>query len=176
MAKSRARNALLIGFTGLAAALLGVAALTSAQAAPHDLSTAVPLAVADGEMPYSVEDFAYPGADALLEQRGITLKRGDGHIVLTDITSLGECRDPENIMVESRKGNFCFRTNAKAGYLTLELPDTFSLWTQKQPVRATLTAEGESTVVSAPANSLTGVGESGDTGLRSVLVELRVTG
>ncbi|MFC7221454.1 hypothetical protein ACFQLX_25285 [Streptomyces polyrhachis] len=127
-------------------------------------------------MSYAVEDFNYPGAAKVLADRGITLKRGDGHIILTDATTIGECSDPSNIAVESRMGIFCFKANAASGYLTLELPDTFSLWTQDHPVKATLTADGQDAVVNAPANDLTPVGESGDTGLRSVLVEIRVTG
>lgn len=163
-----ARKMLIGGLTAAIVAGLGATAL-AAQATP-----AAPLA---DEMPVAIEDLNYPGAAQILQDRGITLKRGDGHVFLTQITDQSECSaNSANIFVESRKGNFCFATNAKTGYLTLELPDTFSLWTGAQPVKATLTAEGKKTVVNAPANDLTPVGETGDTGLRSVLVELRVTG
>lgn len=49
------------------------------------------------------------------------------------------------------------------------------IW-QEPPAKATLTADGKSTVVNAPADQLTTVGEAGDTGERSALVEIRVTG
>ncbi|GAA4148671.1 hypothetical protein ACPCSD_25870 [Streptomyces griseoincarnatus] len=173
MVISRARKALLLIASAAVVSCLGAATLaTGVQAAPQT-ATATGFAA---DMPLAVEDLNYPGADGIYEDRGITLKRGDGHIILTEDTNLAQCSGPSNIMVESWKGAFCFKTNAKSGYLTLELPDTFSIWTQDRPVRATLTAEGEKTVVNAPANDLTAVGEAGDTGLRSVLVELRVTG
>ncbi|NED06789.1 hypothetical protein G3I55_34660 [Streptomyces sp. SID6648] len=127
-------------------------------------------------MPLVAEDFRHPGAAGLEEERGVKLKHGDGHVWLTDATELSDCADASNIAIEARTGVFCFKSDTKSGYLTLELPDTFNIWTQDRPVRATLTAEGKSTVVNAPADELTSVGESGDTGLRSALVEIRVTG
>ncbi len=170
MAITFARKTLLGGLT--VALVLGAG--VSALALPQSASNA-PGSPAD--MPVAIEDFTYPRAAQLEQERGVVLKRGDGHIWLTDVTDLNECRGTaSNIAIESRKGLFCFKTNAKSGFLTLELPDTFSIWTQDRPVKATLTAEGKNTIVNAPANKLTPVGETGDTGLRSVLVELRVTG
>ncbi|MCZ0204424.1 hypothetical protein OZK63_03175 [Streptomyces sp. UMAF16] len=164
------RKTLLGALTAALVLGLGATALALPQTAP-----AAPSVTAT-DMPTLVEDFNYPGAAKALQERGITLKRGDGHIWLSDATDLAQCSDTSNIAIESRKGIFCFKTNAKSAYLTLELPDTFSIWTQDHPVKATLTAEGKSTVVNAPANELTPVGETGETGLRSVLVEIRVTG
>ncbi|MGO4463813.1 hypothetical protein AB4039_42145, partial [Streptomyces sp. M-16] len=43
--------------------------------------------VADEGPGYAIEDFGYPNADKILAERGITLKRGDGHIVLADCAS-----------------------------------------------------------------------------------------
>ena len=34
--------------------------------------------------PALVEDYAYPGADRILTEKGIKLKRGDGRILLAD--------------------------------------------------------------------------------------------
>ncbi|WP_241846880.1 hypothetical protein [Streptomyces sp. CB02414] len=147
----------------------GVAVATAAQAAPRSAESAAPAAT---DMPYAVEDFNYPGADRILEERGITLKRGDGHITLVP------CTDAWNIKIESRldNGGYCFRATAKSAYLSLELPDAYGVWTEEHPVEATLTADGKESVVNVPSNEYQPVGESGDTGLRSVLVELRVTG
>ncbi|MFI0242655.1 hypothetical protein [Streptomyces sp. NPDC016845] len=170
MAIPPARKTLLGATTAALVLGLGVTAF----ALPRSASTSATTTA--GDMPRTVEDFTYPGAAELQQDRGITLKRGDGHIWLTSPTSIADCSDASNIAIESRKGIFCFKTNAKSGYLTLELPDTFSIWTQAHPVKATLTAEGKDTVVNAPANDLTPVGETGDTGIRSVLVEIRVTG
>ncbi|MEU7282572.1 hypothetical protein AB0A69_27915 [Streptomyces sp. NPDC045431] len=169
MAISRARKALLLGLFGAVAAGFGATALSTAQAAP--LPTATTEAATD--MPVAVEDFNYPGAERLLQERGITLKRGDGHITLVP------CSQPWDIKVESRldKEHFCFDVNAKQGYLTLELPDAYGIWTGAHSVEATLTAEGAETVVDVPANDYKPVGE-GDlpSGAKpSVLVELRVS-
>ncbi|PKV88517.1 hypothetical protein [Streptomyces sp. TLI_146] len=131
-------------------------------------------------MPSTVEDFAYPGAAKILQNQKITLKRGDGRIQLTD------CNSGYDIQVESHVGGhfFCFAVSGKQGFLTLELPDAYGIWTKSHPVKATLTAkdDGAQAVVNAPAaergeeTAYTPVGESGDVGKRSVLVELRVTG
>ncbi|MGN9796319.1 hypothetical protein ACTMTU_35260 [Streptomyces sp. OZ13] len=164
-----ARKTLLAGLTAALVVGLGATALAVPQAAPAATSAA-------DDMPVAVENFNYPGAAEIFASRGVKLKRGDGHLVLTEGTTLAECDDPSNIAIDSRKGIFCFKANAKSGFLTLELPDTFGIWTQDHPVQATLTANGQDTVVTAPANDNIAVGESGDTGVRSVLVELRVTG
>ncbi|MDH6120015.1 hypothetical protein [Kitasatospora sp. GAS204B] len=39
--------------------------------------------------PSAVEDFSYPGAAQILASQNITLKSGDGHILLTDCASGG---------------------------------------------------------------------------------------
>ncbi|MCH0572909.1 hypothetical protein I3F60_27325 [Streptomyces sp. MUM 136J] len=168
MVISPARKTLLSGLTAALVLGLGATALALPRTAPAGPSAA--------SMPSLVEDFNHPGAAEAQQDRGVTLKHGDGHVWLTDITDLSQCGDASHIAIESRKGVFCFKTNSTSGYLTLELPDTFSIWTQDHPVKATLTADGKDTVVQAPANDLTAVGESGGTGRRSVLVEIRVTG
>jgi hypothetical protein len=172
MAITPARKLLLGGATTVLLLGLGATALAAPQATPL-----APLAAAD--MPVAVEDFNYPGAAKILAERGIALKRGDGHIVLTSITAPSECvSDPANLLVESHKGKFCFRTNADTGYLTMELPETFNIWTGASPVQATLTPNGtqDRTVVNVPANDFKGLGESGDDAVRSALVEIRLKG
>ncbi|GAA3972216.1 hypothetical protein GCM10022384_23760 [Streptomyces marokkonensis] len=165
----RDRRGVVLGVSGVLALGLGVVTMTTgAQATPRAADQAADVA----GIPYAVEDFNYPGADRILEERGITLKRGDGHITLVP------CTDTWNIKIESRldNGGYCFRATTGSGYLSLELPDAYGVWTEDRPVEATLTAEGRETVVKVPSNEYQPVGESGDTGLRSVLVELRVTG
>ncbi|MFC8871919.1 hypothetical protein ACFUAC_30445 [Streptomyces sp. NPDC057148] len=175
MATFPARKLILGGATAVLVTGLGATAL----AAPQDAAPAAERAAA--EMPVAVEDFNYPQADKILAERGITLKRGDGHITLTSITDPGECiADPSNILVEAHAGNykFCFHSNAKTGFLTMEIRDTFALWTGESAVKATLTPNGGGTqeVVNIPANDFQPVGESGDSGVRSTLVEIRLQG
>lgn len=169
MAISRARKALLLGTSGFAAACLGAVALTSgAQAAPQTETTAD----AATEMPVAVEDFSYPDAEKIFQERRITLKRGDGHVTLIP------CSQTWDIKIESRLdiNGYCFKVTSDSGFLTLELPDAWGVWTKGNPVKATLTAEGTETVIGVPANTYESVGETGDSGLRSVLVEMRITG
>ncbi|WP_269853123.1 hypothetical protein [Streptomyces sp. RPT161] len=165
--------------TGVAGALAisaAVATLTTAQAAQPDPTPAPPVSPtassADDAMPSAVEDFAYPGAAKIFQDKQILLKRGDGHILLTD------CKSPHAIMVESRTAQkqFCFAVSGKQGELTLELPDAYGIWTQDHPVEATVKSDDKETVVEAGKNDYQPFGESGTSGKRAVLVELRVTG
>ncbi|AZM93541.1 hypothetical protein [Streptomyces sp. W1SF4] len=166
MAISRARKALFTGLTS--AALAGFASLGVAYAGPQ-----APSRVADGEMPTAVEEFAYPNAAKIQAEQKILLKRGDGHITLTDCSA-----GTPDIRVRSRTGEglFCFDVNAPKGYVTLELPSSFGIWTKDYPVKATITTGGQKTVVDAPANDYKPIGEADNGNVTSVLVELRVTG
>ncbi|MDD9381232.1 hypothetical protein M8Z33_32190 [Streptomyces sp. ZAF1911] len=167
MAISRARKALLTGLVGAAAAVAGVASLGVAHAGPQ-----APAAVAAADMPIALEDFSYPDAARILADQKITLKRGDGNIVFVDCAA-----GTPDITVKSRiaQKNFCFDVIGTKGWLTLELPDAFGIWTEAHPVQAKITADGQETVVDAPANDYKPFGEAGDSGTPSVLVELRVT-
>ncbi|MET9610862.1 hypothetical protein ABZZ17_38230 [Streptomyces sp. NPDC006512] len=169
MAISRARKALFTGLVGASATLVGFATFDVAYAGPQ-----APFgAAANGEMPALVEDFGYPNAAKIQAEREIVLKRGDGHITLVNCSA-----GTPDILVKSRTGNreFCFDVNAPKGYVTLELPASFGIWTQAYPVKATITAGGTQTVIEAPANEYKPIGEGTVNGATSVLVELRVSG
>ncbi|MFF1482373.1 hypothetical protein ACFVYD_33300 [Streptomyces sp. NPDC058301] len=172
MAIRRARKALFTGIAGIAALSGTAATFAVAQAAPRSSAPAAVRALDTADMPSAVEDFAYPNAAKILQEQKITLKRGDGHITLTD------CQSAHDIEVRSRTAqkNFCFAVSSKQGYLTMELPDAFGMWTEDHPVRATITAGGNQTVIDAPKNDYTPMGEGDVSKQRSVLVDLRVTG
>ncbi|WP_234384900.1 hypothetical protein [Streptomyces sp. MMG1121] len=162
---SRAVKALVVGATAATVSSIGCVAIASADGS----GPTAPRTAATG-MPSAVETFDYPGAARIQAERKIVLKRGDGHIVLTG------CDAAYDIKVESRTADmfFCFKVSGKQGHLTMELPDAYGIWTEDHPVKATLTTDGKETVVNAPKNDYTPVGESGSTAKRSVLVELRV--
>ncbi|MER6307533.1 hypothetical protein [Streptomyces sp. NPDC001657] len=162
-----ARKVLLSGLAGAMSLSAVMAGLTTAQAAPQD----DPPPPAASEMPSAVEDFGYPNAARILQDQKISLKRGDGHILLTG------CDSAHDIMVKSRTGpgDYCFAVRGTKGYLTMELADAFGLWTEGHPVQATITADGKATVINAPKNDYKPLGEAGSSEKRSVLVELRVT-
>lgn len=109
--------------------------------------------------PYAMEDFNYPQADKIKEERGIVLKRGDGHITLADCASDGSL-----LVVHSRThGETCFRVTGKSGYLSLEIPAVYGI--RSTPLHQTdvrLTAEGSEQNISLPKNEWKGVGQISD--------------
>ncbi|MFB6572837.1 hypothetical protein, partial [Streptomyces noursei] len=144
---------------------------TVAAGAPQAADSAAP--------PYAVETFEYPGAAKILKERGIALRKGDGHIVLAD------CYASQDIVVNSTelnnvdRGRYCFKVTGtgKTGYLTLEIPDVITIAAGDYLVQANLTADGQTTSVKVSKNDTKSVGEgTNPPGNRSVLVELRVTG
>ncbi|MGW3071997.1 hypothetical protein [Kitasatospora sp. NPDC001132] len=170
----RSRNAVLLGTVGvLTAAGIGFASIATAQSADP--------APVDPAMPVAVEDFQHPGADRILMERQIKLMQGDGHIQLKEgpgNTVPTDCSASNEIFVESRldKRGYCFTVSGKSGYLALEVPDVYMIWTEERAVSAKLTAAGQEKQVDVAPNSVAPVGESLPGGKRSVLVELRVTG
>ncbi|MFF2353459.1 hypothetical protein ACFVVL_27185 [Kitasatospora sp. NPDC058115] len=173
MIKSRTRTTLVVGATGALLACIGLASLSAAQATTG--------AAAEEDMPTAVEDFQYPEADRILTERKITLKRGDGHILLKEgpgHTVPTSCQAANEIFVESRldRLGYCFVVSGTTGYLTMELPDVYGIWTEDRSVSAKLLAAGQEKQVNIGPNSVEPVGESLPGGKRSVLVELRITG
>ncbi|MBP5938740.1 hypothetical protein [Streptomyces acidiscabies] len=133
---------------------------------------------ANPKPPTAIEDYGYPGADRILTEKGITLKRGDGRILLADCDQAAQQIRVYTVedTVTGREGLYCFRALGTTGWLTLELPRVFGIEAADRPVRASLTANGETTSVSVEQGGWTSVGEGTVGGARSVLVELRVTG
>ncbi|MFJ8233535.1 hypothetical protein ACIQ9E_26815 [Streptomyces sp. NPDC094448] len=147
----------------------------------------IPLAVAAeptvsesvaAEIPHAVEDFSYPGAAQILATQSIKLKKGDGNITLVECgTALAQIKvhSVEDGAV-GRKGAYCFQVRGAAGHLTLELSRVFALETTEHAISADLTVNGATKTVEVAKGGWKSVGEGIEGGLRSVLVELRVTG
>ncbi|MGX1560492.1 hypothetical protein [Streptomyces sp. NPDC055506] len=127
--------------------------------------------------PNAVEDYTYPGAAKILADKGIKLKKGDGHILLAECDQAAQQIRVLTVedAAEGRAGTYCFKALGDTGRLTLELPRVFAVEAADQPVHADLTANGETTSVVVPEGGWTSVGEGTVGGARSVLVELRVT-
>ena len=180
---SRVRHSLAVAAAAALIAFLGVPALASAHQGAAAASPSVPSA-GDAAPPSAVEDFAYPNAAAILRDKGIKLIKGDGHVVLAEcddnasqikvLTVQGETAD--------RQGAYCFHANAKAGYLSLELPRVFYLQTTDHPFTASLTpqsqdvSKGPTQTVSVDKGGHASVGEGVVGGAPAVLLEIRVTG
>lgn len=128
--------------------------------------------VAEEAPGYAVEDFAYPGADRVLAERGITLKRGDGHIVLADCGPTGLLE----IWARGNTEKICFRTTGDSGYLTLEIPAVFTVKGNDYATQVDMTVDGTQQSYDITKNSWTPVGESADEQARDfTLVEIRTT-
>ncbi|GGO54616.1 LamG-like jellyroll fold domain-containing protein [Streptomyces lasiicapitis] len=157
--------------TGAAAAACATA--LSALAAPDQAPRVPTVTVADSQPDYAIEDFAYPGADKIKEEKGISLKRGDGHIVLAECGS-----SPDLMEVWSRKlGKTCFRVTGDSGYLTLEVPAVFAVkGSADHAADITLTApDSKKQEVEVGKNEWTPVGESTDPQSREhTLVEISI--
>lgn len=165
-----ARKTLVTGLLGAIAMIGGVTWTATADGGAPEAVEAGP--------PVAVEDFAYPGADAVLANKGIKLKRGDGHIVLADCDPAADQIRVHTVKdtAAGREETYCFKATTKTAFLTLELPRVFALEAADRPFSADLTANGETTTVNVSKDGFESVGEGTVGGARSVLVEIRVTG
>ncbi|MFF3579411.1 hypothetical protein [Streptomyces mirabilis] len=143
----------------------GSASTTSTAAAVH--------AVADETPGYAVEGFDYPQADKILAEQGITLKRGDGHIVLAECGSQTGLLE---IMARASSDLICFRVTGNSGYLTLEIPSVYAIRGNDYAAQVDMTTADEEQSYDIAKNTWTPVGESADEqGREFMLVEIRTS-
>ncbi|MGE7388400.1 hypothetical protein ACQKM2_23320 [Streptomyces sp. NPDC004126] len=159
---SRARKVLLRSFGAavIAGTLAGLAVTggVGGGAGHRDGYGTAMTAVADEGPGYAIEDFGYPDADKILAERGIKLKRGDGHILLADCASATDLLE-----VWSRANEkICFRITGNGGYLTLEIPAVFAVKGNSYATRVDMTAGTEEKTYDVNKNAWTPVGESAD--------------
>ncbi|MGW1198935.1 hypothetical protein ACWD4B_24330 [Streptomyces sp. NPDC002536] len=145
--------------------------LTSRMLAAGAVATAAVLtgpaaAFAADAPPSGVEDFQYPQAEKIFQERGIKLKTGDGHIVLATCGS-----QPGLIEVHARgmqdrdpvgHGTFCFRITGRTGYLSLELPQVYGVVGNDYTVNVNMQTDTETKSFPVDKNKWTGVGEPVD--------------
>ncbi|MGW6395805.1 hypothetical protein ACWFR1_36095 [Streptomyces sp. NPDC055103] len=128
--------------------------------------------VADEAPGYAVEDFAYPDAARILAERGIVLKRGDGHIVLATCGS-------EAGLLEVWARNLdkvCFKVTGSRGYLSLDIPAVFAIKGNDYTTSVDMTVGTEHKSFDVTKNAWTSVGESTDPEARDhALVEITTT-
>lgn len=128
--------------------------------------------MAEGDPGYAVEDFAYPGADEILAQRGFLLKRGDGHIQLADCGS-----DVGLLEVWPREQEkVCFRVTGDSGFLTMEIPAVYGIKGNDYSTEVDMTVGEEEKSFVVDKNAWTNVGETADPEKRDhLLVEIRTS-
>lgn len=117
------------------------------------------------------EDFSYPGAEDYLVS-GITLKKGDGNLLIVDCATQHYV-----IKVESYQGTgeFCFDVRGSNACVTLELSGVFLIWTANEAIRATVVVAGEQSVVDLQQGyNPVGFGADGSL-LGATLTELRLS-
>ncbi len=123
------------------------------------------------------ETYEYPGAAQIERDRGLKLIKGDGHILFADCVT-----GADQIKVESRRwpgtrGHFCFVVKGTKGYVTLEIPEAYVIWSdQNHALNAKITVAAETETVHVPKDDFVGIGESGNdpnSGPATVL-ELRI--
>ncbi|NEA51636.1 hypothetical protein [Streptomyces sp. SID10815] len=158
----------------MAAAAVAVAAW-SGVSTPAESSPPSPTTVAAEAPGYTVEDFNYPNADKVQQEKGIVLKRGDGHIVLAECGSESGLMD---IWARYRNGDhICFRVTGNSGYLSLEIPAVYGITgAANQSADVTMTVDDETTHYNVPKGAITPVGENTDPdGRDHTLVEIRTS-
>ncbi|MBB4948863.1 hypothetical protein F4556_004398 [Kitasatospora gansuensis] len=146
-------------------ALVGVPALASADAtAPPDPATSPP---------YAVESFEYPGAAKILQERGITLLKGDGHITLATCGSA-----EQQIKIWRRNGHVCFQVSGKTGYLTMEIDRVWGLESADHPFTADVkpTNATDPTDYKIAPGEYRSIAEGTETGSVTSVVGIRITG
>ncbi|MEV7688349.1 hypothetical protein ACFW1F_06615 [Streptomyces bungoensis] len=166
----------IIATGAVAAACAGAVAFTFASgsaAIAHHASADRTSTVVDGAPGYAVEDFNYPGADSIKAQKGITLKRGDGHITMVD------CASGTGLMeVYSRKSEkICFRATGPSGYLSLEIPSVYGVKGEADhEADLQLTTDGATQSIDVGKGEWKAAGEAADPDGRAfVLVEIRTS-
>ena len=94
---------------------------------------------ADDQQPSLVEDFAYPGADKILAERGIKLLKGDGHILLAECVT----NATGQIALRSSQHSdlICFKVTGTTGWLSLEIPEVYSIKGDGHLGEATITTD-----------------------------------
>lgn len=129
--------------------------------------------VADAAPGYTVEDFAYPQADKILAEKGLVLKRGDGHITLADCASgTGQLE----LLARGKGDKICFDVIGNEGFLALEIPAVYSVRGNDYSTTVDMTVDDEEKSFPITENTWTPVGESADPENRDfLLVEIRTT-
>ena len=147
------------------------AAIAAAGAGAATVGGSMATAAAEDAPPSIVEDYAYPLADKILQEKGIKLVKGDGHILLVDCDAAGDI-----ITVQSYTSatDFCFQVKGGTGYLALELERVYFVKSENRDLEATVSVAGEAGTATkdVPANEWVPFGEAANNG-PATLLELR---
>ncbi|MFD2421864.1 hypothetical protein [Amycolatopsis pigmentata] len=126
------RSRILLITASASAAVVIIAGAVAA--APRVVSTSrVASAVAADAQPSLVEDYSYPGADAIKATYGVALVSGDGHIMFADCATstsgnLGLIQVHTSQAVGAgQQGLICFKVLAVPGHLEMKVPAVYEI-------------------------------------------------
>jgi hypothetical protein len=120
-------------------------------------STAAALA-ADSQ-PSIEENYDYPAAEKIFQERGIRLHKGDGHILLVDCNSGTGFAEAWS----RSKGQLCFQITKTGGYLTMDLPEVYVIkGASNHTIQVTVTVNGKVETIKVQSDRWTPVGEGAD--------------
>ncbi|MFF0480707.1 hypothetical protein [Streptomyces sp. NPDC004435] len=125
--------------------------------------------VADEAPGYAVETFSYPDAAKILAEQGITLKHGDGHILLAP------CGSEAGLLEVWARGRdkVCFKVTGSSGFLSLDIPAVFAIKGNDYSTSVDMTVGAEQKSFDLVKNAWTSVGEATDPeGRDHALVEI----
>lgn len=129
-------------------------------------------AMAEDPQPSAVETYDYPDAEAIFQQRGIRLKKGDGHILFAACQANTNQIRVESTAFPAPSNSFCFNVIGVRGRLTMEIPEAFLVHgNDYNAVASWQTETGEVRNTTLRKNAPTPIGE-GVTGAPGVLIEL----
>ncbi|MCC3769457.1 hypothetical protein [Streptomyces sp. UNOC14_S4] len=168
----KVRSAIVRTLGAAAAGALAWFAVASGTSAASSRDSAIVQAAAADAPGDAVEDFSYPEADKILAEKGITLKRGDGHILLAD------CASATNLIqiLARDQSKVCFRVTGDSGYLALEIPAVYNIKGNDYVAQVDMTVGSEHKTFDISKNAWTPVGESMDPqGREHTLVEIRTS-
>ncbi|OXM60337.1 hypothetical protein [Amycolatopsis vastitatis] len=153
-------------------------AALAATGSASSLTATAGAAPTDDTPPPIVEDYSYPGAAQIFQDRAIKLISGDGHITLITCgsqTGLLELHAYNSADHDRDPGHYCFKVNAPTGYLRLEVPNAYQLLGDNQhTIQATIEINGQTSTVPIAKTGWTGIGEGAGTD-PSTLLELRAS-
>jgi hypothetical protein len=147
----------------VAAVVTGVGTVAAAQGAG-------PAAAAAADEPSSiVEQFDYPAAAQIQADRDLLLKKGNGHLLLTDCVVGADL-----VQVRSRNRDpFCFEVTAPGGWVTMELSDAYLVFSDSEHTTvADYTVDGVSDTATVAPGAAAGIGEGETEGATAVLLKL----
>ncbi|WP_051728686.1 MULTISPECIES: hypothetical protein [Amycolatopsis] len=121
---------------------------------------------ADDAPPPINEDYSYPGAAKIFQDRAIKLISGDGHILLAKCGSeanMVEVHAYNSADHDPDPGHYCFRVTGPAGRLRMEVPFAYQVWAGSHTAQATVAVSGKNSTVPLVKNGWTGIGEGAGT-------------